>query len=87
MSIEEKIREIASGEQFAKYPYIFDNLFRIDERIESTALPAIVCTLPAGGEMRLRNGKVYDAEDVLIGFLTPCHTMPTARTMPSATTA
>ena len=68
MSIEDKIREIASSEQFAQYPYIFDNLFRIDERIESTALPAIVCTLPAGGEMRLRNGKVYDAEDVLIGF-------------------
>ena len=68
MSIEEKIREIASGDQFNDYPYIFDNLYRIDERMEHTEFPAIVCTLPVSGEMRLRNGKLYDVEDMLIGF-------------------
>lgn len=68
MSIEEKIRTIANSEDFDQYSYIFDNLYRIDERMEHAEFPAIVCTLPAGGSMRIRNGKVYDTENVLIGF-------------------
>lgn len=68
MTIEEKIAAIAASEEFATYSYIFDNIYRIDERMEHTPLPAIVCTLPAGGSMRIRNGKVYDTENVLVGF-------------------
>lgn len=68
MTIEEKIHAVASSEAFQDYSYIFDNLFRIDERMNHAEFPCIVCTLPAGGDMRIRNGKVYDTEEVLIGF-------------------
>lgn len=68
MSIEEKIAYIA-GEKFPAYPYIFDNAYRIDERIEHESLPAIACTLPAGGNMLHRNGRLYDAEILYIGFV------------------
>ena len=67
MTIEEKIQSIAD-DHFPQCGYIFDNLYRIDQRMETAAFPAIVCTLPARGDMLIRNGRVYDTEDVLIGF-------------------
>ena len=68
MSIEEKIAHIA-GEKFPGYSYIFDNPYRIDERIERATLPAIVCQLPNSGNIVIRNGRVYDAELLYIGFV------------------
>jgi len=68
MNIEQKIAAIAASDAFKNYTYIFDNLYRIDERMEQESLPAIICTLPAGGSMRIRNGRVYDTESILIGF-------------------
>lgn len=69
MTIEEKIAAIASGEQFANYSYIFDNMYRISERVEHAPLPALLCTLPRGGIIQERNGRIIDTETVYLGFV------------------
>lgn len=67
MTIEEKIAAVAK-EYFPQYPYIFDNLYRIDERINAAELPCIFCTLPSGGTITIRNGKYEDTETLMLGF-------------------
>lgn len=67
MTIEQKIANIAAT-YFEGWPYIFDNLYRIDERMESEEMPCICCTLPQGGQIAMRNGRYFDTENVLIGF-------------------
>lgn len=67
MTIEDKIKKIAD-EQFPTYGFVFDNLYRIDERLESTTMPVIVSTLPQGGEVSIRNGRIHDRENILLGF-------------------
>lgn len=69
MSIEEKIAAIASGEQFAQYSYIFDNMYRISERVEQSPLPALLCTLPRGGVIQEKNGRIIDTETIYLGFV------------------
>jgi hypothetical protein len=69
MSIEEKIAAIAAGDEFAQYTYIFDNLYRIDERVNTSVLPALLCTLPRDGVIEIRNGRVYDTETIKLGFV------------------
>ena len=67
MTIEEKIKYVAT-EDFPKYGYIYDNLWRIDERMEGCTMPVIVSTLPQGGEVTIRNGRIHDRENILLGF-------------------
>ncbi len=68
MTIEQKLAAIAAEEEFSSYPFIFDNLYRIDERVNHSDLPCIVSTLPASGSVTFRNGRYYDSENILLGF-------------------
>lgn len=67
MTIEEKIKKIAD-DYFSEYPYIFDNVYRIDERIHQNGLPCILAIIPTRGRMTIRNGRVHDVLEIQIGF-------------------
>ena len=67
MTIEDKIRKIAE-DNFSQYDYIFDNIYRIDERMNDSTMPVIISTLPQGGEVVIRNGRIHDTENILLGF-------------------
>lgn len=68
MTIEDKIKQIAEGDAFAQYPFIFDNIYRVDEMMEQTNMPCIVSLLPTDGNLVFRNGRWFDSENVRIGF-------------------
>ena len=67
MTIEDKIKQIAT-QHFPQYDYIYDNLYRIDERMETSKMPVIISTLPQGGVVNVRNGRIHDRENILLGF-------------------
>ena len=67
MTIEQKLQYIAET-YFSEYGYIFENLYRADERMETETFPTIVATIPTGGEVYWRNGRIYDRENLLLGF-------------------
>lgn len=68
MTIDEAIREIATGGEFDEFSYVFDDWWDADQSISRAKLPAIVHVLPIGGVMSIRNGRVYDREQVAIAF-------------------
>ena len=68
MTIDEGIKKIAE-EQFPGFSYLFDDLNNIDQAIGRLPLPAIGHVLPISGTMELRNGRVYDTENVWIMFI------------------
>lgn len=67
MTLEQKLKYIAET-YFSDCSYIFENLYRADERMETESFPAIVATVPTGGEVVVRNGRIYDRENLLLGF-------------------
>jgi len=68
MTIDEAIKDIC-GKHFPQYTYIFDDEFNIDQAISREKLPAIAHVLPIGGTMVMRNGRIYDRENIYIGFV------------------
>lgn len=68
MTMEEKLRHVAES-TFEGVPFIFDNIFGLVERFNTTEMPCICCTLPRDGELSWRNGRVYDHEYIMLGFL------------------
>lgn len=68
MTIDQAIKEIATSEQFKDFTYIFDDWFDQDQSISRAKLPAIAHVLPEGGTMTIRNGRIYDREEVAIVF-------------------
>lgn len=68
MSIEDKIREIATV-HFGEYSYIFEDWHGAAEIIDKVALPAIICILPPGGHLDFSRGMVKDSEDIAIAFV------------------
>ena len=70
MTIDEAIKKIATeDEQFSKFTYIFDDWWDVDQAVSRAALPAIAHILPIGGSMTMRNGRVYDRENVSVAFV------------------
>ena len=70
MTIDEAIREIATGETFDQFAYVFDDWWDADQAISHVkSLPAIIHVLPIGGTMTVRNGRVYDREQVAVAFV------------------
>lgn len=67
-SIEQTIREIAA-EHFPKFTYVFENWEDADTKLERLEYPAIVCVLPAGGSVGMRNGRIFDTEYIALAFL------------------
>lgn len=68
MSIESKIREIAS-EKFPGFSYVFESWDGADSMIGKVDLPAIVMVLPVGGSLDFRNGRIRDWENCAIAFI------------------
>jgi hypothetical protein len=70
MTIDEAIKKIATeDEQFSQFTYIFDDWWDVDQAVSRAKLPAIAHILPIGGSMTMRNGRVYDRENVSIAFV------------------
>lgn len=67
-TIERAIKEVAT-EKFGSFSYVFDDWTRADRRLEKMEYPAIVCILPSSGMTEVRNGKVYDTENIALAFL------------------
>lgn len=68
MTIDQALKKIAQ-EFFPDFSYIFNDINDIDQAMDRTPLPAIGHVLPISGTMELRNGRVYDTENVWIMFL------------------
>lgn len=68
MTIDECIKTVAE-EQFSAYTYVYNDWYDSDQAIDRNPLPAIVHLLPDDGAMYIRNGKIYDRENVTIAFL------------------
>ena len=70
MTIDEAIKKIATeDEQFSQFTYIFDDWWDVDQAVSRVKLPAIAHILPIGGSMTMRNGRVYDRENVSVAFV------------------
>jgi hypothetical protein len=70
MTIDEAIKKIATeDEQFSQFTYIFDDWWDVDQAVSRAKLPAIAHILPIGGSMTMRNGRVYDRENVSVAFV------------------
>lgn len=70
MTIDEAIKKIATeDEQFSRFTYIFDDWWDVDQAVSRAKLPAIAHILPIGGSMTMRNGRVYDRENVSVAFV------------------
>lgn len=70
MTIDEAIKTIATSEAFEDFSYVFDDWNDADQSISRVkALPAIVHILPISGTMTVRNGRIYDSEQVAITFM------------------
>lgn len=70
MTIDEAIKKIATEDvQFSQFTYIFDDWWDVDQAVSRAKLPAIAHILPIGGSMTMRNGRVYDRENVSVAFV------------------
>ena len=69
MTIDEAIKKITTSEQFKDFTYIFDDWWDVDQAVSRAKLPAIAHILPIGGSMTMRNGRVYDRENVSVAFV------------------
>ena len=70
MTIDEAIKKIATeDERFSQFTYIFDDWWDVDQAVSRAKLPAIAHILPIGGSMTMRNGRVYDRENVSVAFV------------------
>lgn len=70
MTIDEAIKKISTeDEQFSQFTYIFDDWWDVDQAVSRAKLPAIAHILPIGGSMTMRNGRVYDRENVSVAFV------------------
>lgn len=69
MNIDEKLKEIATGEAFAEFSYVFENWYDADRAIEHLQLPAIISVLPFSGGIERRNGRVSDQQNFAIAFV------------------
>lgn len=67
-TIEGTIKEIAE-KRYNAFSYVFENWADADTKLEKLSYPAIVCVMPVGGMMGVRNGKVKDTEYVGLAFL------------------
>ena len=67
-SIEQTLKEIAA-EHFPAFSYVFENWQDADAKLEKIEYPAIICVLPTGGSVGMRNGRVFDTEYLAIAFL------------------
>lgn len=66
-SIEQIIRETAAKMQ--GYTYIYETWEDADAKLEKMTFPAIVCVMPTSGTTTIRNGRIYDTENVALAFL------------------
>lgn len=66
-SIEQIIREAAAKMQ--GYTYIYETWEGADTKLEKMTFPAIVCVMPTSGTTTIRNGRIYDTENVALAFL------------------
>lgn len=69
METIEKIIKGVATEKFAGFSYVFDDWETADEKLDRLSYPAILCVLPASGMIEVRNGRVYDTENIALAFL------------------
>lgn len=70
MTIDQAIKNIATSELFDGFSYVFDDMYDADQAISHIKkLPCIIHVLPIGGTMTVRNGRIYDREEVAICFV------------------
>ena len=67
-SIEQTLKEIAA-EHFPAFSYVFENWQDADAKLEKIEYPAIICVLPTGGSVGMRNGRIFDTEYIALAFL------------------
>lgn len=68
MTIESIIQSIAR-QAFPEWSYVYDNWQTADAKLEHLSYPAIVCIMPVSGTVEIRNGRVYDKENIALAFL------------------
>lgn len=69
MKTIEKIIKGVATEKFGDFSYVFDDWETADEKLDRLSYPAILCVLPASGMIEVRNGRVYDTENIALAFL------------------
>lgn len=69
METIEKIIKGVATEKFGGFSYVFDDWETADEKLERLSYPAILCVLPASGMIEIKNGRVYDTENIALAFL------------------
>lgn len=68
MTIEKIIKSTAK-ENFPNFSFVYDNWENADAILERLEYPAIVCIMPTSGTTEIRNGRVYDRENIALAFL------------------
>ena len=68
MSIDEKIREVASR-ALPSWTYVFDDWYGADKSITKVDLPVVLNILPVAGTLAERNGMIRNAQSCATAFL------------------
>lgn len=69
-SISEKLAAIAKADdEFKTWSFVYENWYDADTVTDRVGLPAIICILPASGEVEERNGRSYTTENLILAFV------------------
>ena len=69
MATSESVIKSIAQERFKGFSYVFDDWTTADARLEKLDYPAILCILPVSGTTEIRNGRVFDTENIALAFL------------------
>lgn len=68
-TIEETLREVA-GTILPSFTWVFDSWLDADTKLDRIKeFPAIVVILPTSGTTEIRNGRVFDKENIAVAFI------------------
>lgn len=70
MKTIENILKTIKNESLPKFSWVFDSWMDADTQLDRIKVfPAMVVILPTSGSTEVRNGKVYDKENIAIAFI------------------
>lgn len=69
METIESIIKVVVEEHFNGFSYVFDDWATADAKLDKVSYPAILCVVPVSGMTEVRNGRIYDTENIAIAFL------------------
>ena len=68
MSIAEKIKDVINT-YFPTWGCIYDDWYSADTTLTKTSLPAFLVLMPNGGELELKNSKMYHTQNIAVAIV------------------